>query len=317
MAQVPTKEGDLPLHIPSIDKPCFTHFKVFGDLPCGKPPVVCIHGGPGAGHEYLLPFAALWPQFGLPVVFYDQIGCASSTHLREKAGKKAGDKAFWQIDVFLAELDNLLDHLQIRDGPGYHILGQSFGGKVGAAFACSRPSGLKRLILANSLASNDHTDRGVERRLQALPQDTQRVLRDGNQRRDFESAAYKQAMTAYMAPFMCRTSPLPSELLAAMKHLNDDKTVHSTMYGPSTACPTGSMSGWTCIPHLHKITAPTLVYNGEFDSSEDEAQVPFFELIPRVRWITFPDAAHMCHLEGRGIRERVLQVVGDFLAQAE
>ena len=77
----------------------------------------------------------------------------------------------------------------------------------------------------------------------------------------------------------------------------------------------GSLSNWDVIPRLPKITAPTLVYNGEYDTSHDIAQVPFFELIPQVRWITISGGGHMCHLEGDGRRERVLKVVGEFLTQ--
>ena len=78
----------------------------------------------------------------------------------------------------------------------------------------------------------------------------------------------------------------------------------------------GTQKGWTCVPGLPQISVPTLVYNGEFDTAHDVAQVPFFEHIPRVRWITFAGAGHMCHLED-GLRERVLGVVGDFLAQED
>lgn len=74
------------------------------------------------------------------------------------------------------------------------------------------------------------------------------------------------------------------------------------------------MNEWTVISRLPRITAPTLVYNGEYDTSHDITQVPFFELIPRVRWITFPDGGHMCHLEGN-LREKILKVVGEFLTQ--
>ena len=65
---------------------CFTFYKVFGDLACGKPPVVVLHGGPGSGHDYCLPFANHWPQYSLPVILYDQIGCGASTHLQSKNG---------------------------------------------------------------------------------------------------------------------------------------------------------------------------------------------------------------------------------------
>lgn len=79
----------------------------------------------------------------------------------------------------------------------------------------------------------------------------------------------------------------------------------------------GSLRDWTSVPRLKKILAPTLVYNGEFDTSRDISQKPYFELIPRVRWITFPNASHMCHLDDGGLRERVFKTVGDFLVQDE
>lgn len=92
---------------------------------------------------------------------------------------------------------------------------------------------------------------------------------------------------------------------------------NKSRYGPSPLIINGSLKTWTVVPQLANITAPTLVYNGEHDTSHDIAQVPFFELIPRVRWITFPGSGHMCHLEDGGLRERVLKVVGEFLTQKD
>lgn len=50
---------------------------------------------------------------------YDQIGCGRSTDLPEKLG----DEAFWSVELFVAELDNL----GLRE-TGFHLLGQSWGG---------------------------------------------------------------------------------------------------------------------------------------------------------------------------------------------
>lgn len=125
MEQIPLMEGTAPFKIPGNEGiECFTYYKIFGDISSGTPPVVVLHGGPGCGHEYLLTFATLWSKYGLPVVFYDQIGCASSTHLPQTAG----DKEFWKESLFIAELNNLLDSLNLRDGPGFHLLGHSWGG---------------------------------------------------------------------------------------------------------------------------------------------------------------------------------------------
>ncbi|KAH8895195.1 proline-specific peptidase [Thozetella sp. PMI_491] len=304
-------EGRIPFKIPGDnDTPCFTYYKAYGNLSSGAPPVVVLHGGPGAGHEYLLSFANLWLQYGIPVVFYDQIGCGSSTHLRQRAG----DKAFWQESLFIAELDNLLDFLNLRDGPGFHLLGQSWGGMLAAAFAASQPRGLQRLVLASGLASQELSMQGVKLRRAELPVDIQRVLDKHERDGDYENPAYQEALMVFNKTFLCREDPLPPDLIQAFKNLSEDKTVYGAMNGPSLLVRNGSLLGWTSIPRLPRITAPTLVYNGEYDTSHDIGQIPFFELIPRVRWITFANGSHMCHVEGH-LRDRVLKVVGGFLTQ--
>jgi len=311
----PTAEGNIPfsVQIPGKEQknPCTTYYKIFGDISATKVPrLVVVHGGPGAAHEYLLSFAALWDRYGIPVVFYDQIGCGASSHLPETRG----DISFWKEELFIAELENLLDHLKLRDGPGFHLLGQSWGGLLGAAYAARRPRGLQRLVLASALASIDLSIRSIELRREEMPQDIRDSLTKCLGENDYESPQFREAAALFSKSFVCRADPFPPELIAGLRHLAEDTTVYGTMYGPSVFNLNGSLSGWTCIPQLQQIEAPTLVYNGEFDTSHDIGQEPFFELIPRVRWITFPDGGHMCHLEP-GLAERVLKVVGEFLAQ--
>ncbi|KAK0618068.1 proline iminopeptidase [Bombardia bombarda] len=271
------KEGKVPFKVPSIDGECFTSYKIFGDLSSGKPPVIVLHGGPGAGHEYLLTFSALWEKHGLPVVFYDQIGCASSTHLPQKAG----DKSFWQEQLFQDELDNLLDQLRLRDGPGFHILGHSWGGMLGAAFAARQPQGLQRVVLASALASRELSTKGIRLLREQMPADMKQALDQAEEKSEYDSPEYNRALDFFSRKHLCRSEPFPSpELLPAFSHLKDDPTVYRTMKGPSPLTDDGSLEKWTVVDRLANITAKTLVYNGEYDTSHDIAQVPFFELIP-------------------------------------
>ncbi|KAI2465309.1 proline-specific peptidase [Annulohypoxylon bovei var. microspora] len=103
MIEIQVQECKAPFKISSIDEPCFTYYKIIGNLSSGSP-VVVAHGGPGAGHEYLLTFADLWRKYGLPVVFYDQIGCASSTRLTQKVGDRSSWKEQLAGEAFLARL---------------------------------------------------------------------------------------------------------------------------------------------------------------------------------------------------------------------
>ena len=54
-----------------------TWFRFVGPADAGTP-LELAHGGPGGGHEYLLPLADLLGQTG-PVVLHDQTGCGNST----------------------------------------------------------------------------------------------------------------------------------------------------------------------------------------------------------------------------------------------
>ena len=51
-----------------------TWYEVVGDLRAGPTPVVILHGGPGAGHDYTEPIADL-SRYGRGCVLYDQVGC--------------------------------------------------------------------------------------------------------------------------------------------------------------------------------------------------------------------------------------------------
>jgi proline-specific peptidase len=227
MAENLVQEGKAPFEIPTIKEVCFTYYKIIGDLSCGTPAVVVVHGGPGSGHEYLLPYAGLWREYNLPVIFYDQIGCAASTHLREKAG----DEAFWNEQLFQDELDNLLDHLDLRRGPGFHLLGQSWGGMLGAAFASRRPQGLRRLVLASALASQELASRGTHLLKEQMPTLMQQALEEAENTGKYNTSACREAMDFYHRKHLCRTDPIPlPELLPAFQHLKEDMTVYKTMY---------------------------------------------------------------------------------------
>ena len=119
-----------------------TWYRITGDLDqtrtTGRAPLVVLHGGPGATHDYTLTIARIAEQ-GRAVIHYDQIGCGRSTHLPEKGVD------FWTVQLFLDELDNLLAHLRIEQD--YAVLGQSWGGMLAAEHAVRRPSGLTSLVI--------------------------------------------------------------------------------------------------------------------------------------------------------------------------
>jgi len=100
-----------------------TWYQVVGELRTapqpGPAPLIRLHGGPGATHDYLSPLAELATD-GWAVVFYDQLSNGNSTHLPSRGA------VFWTMQLFVDELASLLRHLGIAGR--YHLLGQSWGG---------------------------------------------------------------------------------------------------------------------------------------------------------------------------------------------
>ena len=80
--------------------------------------------------------------------------------------------------------------------------------------------------------------------------------------------------------------------------------------GPNEFHITGSLKTWSIIDRLHNIQATTLLINGRYDEAQDTVVEPFFQNIPKVRWVQFADSAHVPQLEET---ERFMQVVWAFL----
>lgn len=219
-------EGHATFHVEGLSEPCQTWYKVFGDLTTSATPLIVLHGGPGACHEYLLPLTDLAPL--TPLVFYDQIGNGRSTHLPDKAG----DEQFWSVDLFRNELDNLISHLGLKQRP-VDVYGHSWGGMLAAVWASAlpSPSNLRRLVISNSLASMDAWRKGITILREQLPEDVKDVLDRGEKAKDFESPEYEAAIEVFYKRHFSLARPWPSkEVQAALDWFAKDATTYGTMW---------------------------------------------------------------------------------------
>jgi len=166
-------------------------------------------------------------QYGIPVIFYDQLGNGKSTHLQEKMG----DVSFWTEQLFRDELDNLLEKLGIRQD--FDLLGQSWGGMLGAAYASSRPLGLNRLVISNSPASMSLWLVACNKLRDELPKDVQDTLLKHEKAGTTDSEAYEAAVNVFYERHLCRVKPMPQEAVDSLDWIKKDPTVYHTMNGPS------------------------------------------------------------------------------------
>ncbi|UCM87940.1 proline iminopeptidase-family hydrolase [Streptomyces marincola] len=295
MAPTPTARGTVPFRGHE------TWYRVTGQPGQGRPALVVLHGGPGSTHDYLIGLAD-FAERGWPVVHYDQLGNGGSTHLPD------ADPGFWVPELFLDELDNLLNRLGIADD--YILFGQSWGGMLAARHASDRPAGLRGLVIANAPASYKLWLSEMDVLRAQLPPGVDDTLRRHEAAGTTDSEEYLQAMLVFYGRHVCRVDPWPRELMASYMETWTDPTVYRTMNGPNEFHVIGSLRDWSVIDCLPRIDVPTLVLSGRHDEATPVTVRPFEELIPGARWEILENSSHSPHLEEP---ERFYEVLGAFL----
>jgi L-proline amide hydrolase len=268
-------------------------------------PLVILHGGPGAPHDYLQPLGELAETTGRACVFYDQIGCGRSQHMPDAPTE------FWTVDLFCRELAALIDHLGI--GQRYHVLGQSWGGMLAMEHALRKPPGLRSLVLANSPASIPLWIEEANRLRTLLPAEVQATLARHEAAATTDSAEYEEAMMRFYERHLCRI-PFPDELQRTFAQLEEDPTVYHTMNGPSEFHVIGTLREWDVTVRLGEIRTPVLVISGEHDEATPQVVGPLVEALPNAKWELFEHASHSTHLEQP---EQFLGVVAAFLQDGD
>jgi L-proline amide hydrolase len=278
-----------------------TWYRVVGDLKSSKTPVMILHGGPGAGHNYCEPIADVLAQTGRAGVLYDQIGCGNSTHLPDKP------KEFWTPELFMEELVLLTEHLGISNK--YNIVGQSWGGMLGMQFAIQKPKGLNAMVIADSPASMEVWVSEANKLRKELPPEVEATLLKHEAAETTEDPEYIAAVDVFYSRHLCRI-PQPPYVVASFEQLAADPTVYHTMNGPSEFHVIGSLKHWDIRPQLKAIQTPTLLVSGQYDEATPAMVKEINGLIPGSKWELFAESSHMPHVEEPAKFKRV---VAEFL----
>jgi len=264
-----------------------TWYRVVGDLDSGPTPVIVLHGGPGAAHDYTEPIADL-SRFGRGCVLYDQLGCGKSTHLPDAPA------GFWSPQLFKDELAELARHLGVAGR--YAIVGQSWGGMLAMEHALDHPAGLRAIVVADSPASMPLWVEEATRLRADLPQDVQQTLTRHEAAGTTDDPAYEAAVRVYYDRHLCRI-PWPDCVGRSFAQMAEDPTVYHTMNGPSEFHCIGSLKTWDITERLPEIDTPTLLVSGRHDEATPHIVEQIHSRIPGAQWQLFGESSHMPHVE--------------------
>jgi L-proline amide hydrolase len=272
-----------------------TWYQVVGDLPTGggdgPAPLVTLHGGPGATHDYLLSMTDL-ASGGRAVVFYDQTGNGKSTHFPDRGAE------YYTVELFVRELSNLIEHLGIQDR--YHVLGQSWGGMLAQEHAITKPPGLRSVVLSNTAASFDGFAAEANALRADLPPEVEATLRRHEAAGTTDDPEYAEACDVFYRRHVCRVDPWPAEVVRAFAAIDADPTVYHTTNGPSEFHIVGSFKDWSALDRLARIEAPTLVISGRYDEATPKLQQELVSGVPGAEQVILDDSSHMPFWEQRG-----------------
>lgn len=290
----PATEGYIPF------KGYRTWYKIVGDAAndAERPPLLTLHGGPGAPHDYLDNMESL-ADAGRRVIFYDQLGCGRSD--------KTGKPEMYTVDLFVEEVDAVRQALGLER---LHILGQSWGGMLAMSYALTQPRGVASLIIESSPASMPLWVAEANRLRADLPPDVQATLLRHEQVGTTDSPEYVEAMQVFYDRHVIRTKPMPDFVARAFEMISPE--VYNTMNGPSEFHVIGTLKEWDITDRLGEIALPTLLLSGRHDEATPTIMGKLHEGIEGAEWTLFEESSHMSHVEEE---ERWMSVVNGWLAR--
>jgi proline iminopeptidase len=220
----------------------------------GKIPVLTLHGGPGFPHYYFECFEDFLPQDRIRFYYYDQLGCGFSD--------RPDDASLWTMHRYCEEVEQVRRALDLGR---FVLYGQSWGGMLAIDYALAYPQHIGLLVISNMTASMSSYTKYVNELRAAIPGDIDRAMKVFEQRGDYLAPEYQQLIMDHLySKHICRLKPWPEPAMRSMQNLNTD--VYNTMQGPSEFTITGNFKDWDRWADLPRLSMPTLLMVGRYDT---------------------------------------------------
>jgi proline iminopeptidase len=276
------------------------------------PPLVILHGGPGASHDYFLPYLLPLARTNR-VVFIDERGSGRSEKLEDPAG--------YTIENMVEDVEAV----RVALGLGkINLLGHSFGGALAQAYALKYQANLSHLVLCSTFHSTRQLNGTLQRmKDQMTPELRARV--DAMERkglfgngRDYEKNRYTaEYMIAAWGegyfPFLYQGRPDPNYDPTATAGMAWD--LYREMWGSNGEFVVdGNLTSVEYADRLGSITVPTLITVGDHDQVEPAIARDLQEKIPGSTLVVLPQSGHMTFVDQPG---RFIEAVDDFVHGGE
>lgn len=262
-----------------------TYYRIFGEqTDNGKLPLFVLHGGPGAPHNYLLPYKEIADRYDREVIFYDQIGCGKSNIPHQ-------EDDFYTYDLWVDEFYVVKEALGIGD---CHVFGNSWGGMLAMLIALRDDRGIHSMVLNSSPVRIQTWLDEANRLISYLPGHMQKALAEAEATGNYDTPEAQEAYLEYYKRHVYGIyPPYPDYLNEADE---GEGECYMVMQGPSEfVCP-GKMRDWDVREDVKNIKVPCLALSGTDDEGTPYTIKEGVDLIPGCEWILIQGATHEAHV---------------------
>ncbi|HUM05961.1 MAG TPA: proline iminopeptidase-family hydrolase [Terriglobales bacterium] len=306
-AQVVPVANQYPLYEGFVDNHgAMIYYKVVGR----GPTLMIVHGGPGASHDYFLPY--LLPLMRTNrLVFIDERGSGRSS--------KFEDTKQYTVANMVGDIEAVRQTLHLGK---ISLLGHSFGGVLVQAYAFKYQKNLSHLILGSTFASTKELNEALARMKAAMdPKDRERVngletaglFGKGEQweRGRYPEEYARLAWGKGYFPFIYQARPDPNDDPVS-SNTSTAWDVYREMWGShGEFVVDGNLSEVEYVGKLSQIKVPTLIIVGDHDESDPKMSQEMHEKIAGSKLVILPQSGHMTFVDQPEI---FLKAIRDFVA---
>lgn len=272
-------------------------------------PLLIVHGGPGASHDYFLPHLIPLARHNR-LIFIDERGSGRSQKLQ--------DASQYTVENMVEDVEAVRKALGLGK---ISLLGHSYGGVLAQAYALKYQQNLSHLILGSTFASTQEINQALARMKQNMPADERQKLDDLEKAglfgkgKQWEHGRYpeeyaKLAWGDGYFPYLYGARPDPNyDPLSANTSTAWD--LYREMWGSNGEfVVNGNLKSVEYVDRLHTIKVPTLIICGDHDESDPVMSKEMHAKIAGSELVVLPNSGHMTFVDQP---EMFLKAVSEFV----
>jgi proline iminopeptidase len=275
-------------------------------------PLLIVHGGPGASHDYFLPYLLPLARTNR-VIFIDERGSGKS--------EKLEDPKAYTVENMVEDVEAVRDHLGLGK---ISLLGHSFGGVLAQAYAFKYQANLSHLILGSTFHStkalNDvfvqmkaHMSPELRKRIDAMEKGglygQGKPYEQNRYTADYMEAAWGEAYF----PYLYQRHPDPGYDPVSAAGTSWD--LYREMWGShGEFVVDGNLTSVEYADRLASIKVPTLITVGDHDEVAPSIAEDMHAKIAGSKLVILPQSGHMTFVDQPSL---YLKTVADFVGNGK